>query len=422
MLSEFQSSKEYPEGTAVSMGHVWGLVEGGKYDAAAELLQQAYMFSYQAHKSVSANLLQMARQMCSELSKFDAELAWHRQACEEVGKRKIEQVQRLQSALSLAHRLSELDTQQIPVTSYPPAFHLLEEESIENRLMMSQSLKASANGNTQSGIAVKQPTIPWLDQASNHANRLEVYCLGAFQVYRNDEPLTNWQGRKGTAIFKYLLMNRGRQIGKETLMRSFWPDADDEAQRNNLNVAIYNMRQALRNGDPNFSYVIYENDCYFFNPDLYVWVDFEEFLKAYKAGQRYEQSGDYPAAIREYVAAESLYQGPFLPDDCYDDWIERTRLSLQSAYQGLLNYLSKYYLEQGNYAACIAACTKLIAVDGCDEEAYRRLMCCYSRQGQVNLALREYDRCFRSLKFDLEIEPSPETQALYQSIKQGEPV
>lgn len=415
MLSEIRSSGVYPEVSAVSMEDVWNLVENGEYMAAAELLQQAHRFSRQTHKSVAANLLKMAQQMCTELSKFHAEIEWHRQASEEVGKRKAEETQRLQSMLSLAHRLAELDSQEIPVAPYPPAFHILDEAP--EKLPVT-----SANGSARPEAATRQPTIPWLPEASNLTNRLKVYSLGTFQVYRNDEPLTGWQGRKGATIFKYLLMNRGRQIRKETLMELFWPDSDEESQRNNLNVAIYNVRQTLKNGDPNFSYVIYENDCYFLSPDLNIWVDYEEFLKAYKAGQRYEQAGDQAAAVREYVAAESLYQGSFLPDDSYDDWIERLRLSLQSAYHGLLNYLSKYYLEQNNAAACVAVCAKMLTVDACDEEAYRRLMRCYSRQGQVNLALREYDRCIRSLKFDLEIEPSAETQELYQRIKKGEQV
>ncbi len=409
-------SSEFPEAEAVSMELVWSLIEQGEYETAAELLHRAYRFSRQVQKSVSANLLKMAQQMCSELSKFHTEIEWHRQACEAVTQRKIEETQRLQSMLSLAHRLAELDSQEIPVAPYPPAFQILD-ESAAVEVQVVKPIQTSTNGKS----ALKQPTIPWLAQTATHANRLKVYSLGTFQVYRNDEALANWQGRKGATIFKYLLMNRGRQIRKETLMELFWPDSDEEAQRNNLNVAIYNMRQTLKNG-ADFSYVIYDNDCYFLNPELYVWVDYEEFLKAYKAGQRYEQTGDQAAAVREYVAAESLYQGTFLPDDTYDDWIERSRLSLQSAYQGLLNYLSKYYLEQRNYAACVATCTKLVAVDACDEEAYRRMMRCYSRQGQVNLALREYDRCIRSLKFDLEIEPSAETQDLYRRIKAGEQV
>lgn len=415
MLSEIRSSGSHPEVNAVSMEHVWSLVENGEYQAAGELLQQAHRFSRQTHKSVAANLLKMAQQMCIELSKFHAEMEWHRQASEEVGKRKAEETHRLQSMLSLAHRLAELDSQEIPATPYPPAFHILD-ETVGVRPV------TNTNGKTRGEATTQQPAIPWLPESPNQANRLKVYSLGTFQVYRNDELLANWQGRKGATIFKYLLMNRGRPIRKETLMELFWPDADEESQRNNLNVAIYNVRQTLKNGDPNFSYVIYENDCYFLSPDLYIWADYEEFMKAYKAGQRYEQAGDQAAAVREYVAAESLYQGAFLPDDTYDDWIERSRQSLQSAYQDLLNTVSKYYLEQGNYAACIAACAKLVTVDACDEEAYRRLMRCYSRQGQVNLALREYDRCVRSLKFDLEIEPSPETQSLYQRIKKSEQV
>jgi DNA-binding SARP family transcriptional activator len=402
------------------MEYVWNLIAKGQYEAASELLQQAHVFSQQTHKSVSANLLKMAQQICLELTKFHAEMEWHRQAGEEISKRKKEETERLQSLLSLAHRFSELDSQEIPVTSSPAIFHVVDENPIVSVPdAVNKSTAINKIEQTEAGATGKRPSVPWVMSSGGHGNGLMVYCLGTFQVYRNDEPIESWQSRKGAAIFKYLLMNRGRQIRKSTLMELFWPNSDEEAQRNNLNVAIYNMRQTLRNGDPNFSYVVYENDCYYLNPDLHIWVDYDEFLKAYKNGQRYEQANDYASALREYVAAESLYQGSFLPDDSDDDWIERPRQSLQSAYQSLLCYLSKHYFENGNYAACIAACGKMLTVDMCDEEAHRRLMHCYSRQGQVNLALRQYDLCVKALKFDLEIEPSLETQELYQRIRAG---
>jgi DNA-binding SARP family transcriptional activator len=258
-------------------------------------------------------------------------------------------------------------------------------------------------------------------QKKEGVNRLVVYTLGCFQVYRNDEVVENWSSRKGAMIFKYLLLNRDTPIGKEMLMEQFWPDADEESQRNNLNVAVYSLRQALRNGDPTYSYVLFQNDCYLLNPDLDMWVDYEAFLACYKTGKRQQQLGNLSEALSHYKAAESLYQGDFLPDAPYEDWISPLRQTLQGAYISLLDFLSLHYLEQKDYPACITICNKMLAIDPSFEEAHCRLMRCYSRQGMAHLAQRQYDRCVRALE-ELEVPLMPETEALFARICAGERV
>jgi DNA-binding SARP family transcriptional activator len=55
-------------------------------------------------------------------------------------------------------------------------------------------------------------------------------------------------------------------------------------------------------------------------------------------------------------------------------------------------------------------------VDELAEELYRRLIMCYQRLDRKAEALSVYNRCKKTLSSALGIEPSPETQALYQKI------
>jgi DNA-binding SARP family transcriptional activator len=250
-----------------------------------------------------------------------------------------------------------------------------------------------------------------------------VYCLGTFEIYRNDiRLLENGYSRKGLLIFKYLLLNRGHPIRKEVLMDLLWPDSDEQAQRNNLNVAIYSLRQMFHNGDPDLSYILFQNDCYCFNSELEIWTDFEAFLKHYRAAQRLEAQQDLSLAVQEYQTAEMLYQGEFLPEDLYEEWLEPQRQLLRTAYLSTLSRLSSHYFEAEDYTPCISALNKTLEVDSCHEEAHCHLMRCYSRQKQPYLAQRQYDLCVKSLAAELAVDPLPETTALYQQIRAGEPV
>ncbi len=247
---------------------------------------------------------------------------------------------------------------------------------------------------------------------------LVVYCLGPFQAYLDDQLVESWPSGKGKAIFKYLVTHREIPTAKEVLMELFWPDADPDAARNNLNVAIYGLRQALRNGgSPTISHILFQDDAYLLNPDLKVWVDVEEFLERFNQARELEQEGDLQGAIREYFTAEALYQLEFLSEDRYDDWILTRRQRLQITYLSLLERLSRYHYENGDYAACITVCHKMLAIDSCREDAHRLLMHCYERQGQRYLALRQYHLCASCLQEELDVSPTPDTIALYEELR-----
>jgi DNA-binding SARP family transcriptional activator len=249
------------------------------------------------------------------------------------------------------------------------------------------------------------------------APSLAVHCFGPFRVYQDEHPVVEWPSSKGKAILKYLLAHRERPTAKEVLMELFWPGAHPDAARNNLNVAIYGLRQALRQARPSFSHILFESDCYSLNPELQIWVDAEEFARRLKAGHALEQQGNTAGAMREYHAAETLYRGEFLEEDRYEDWPQPQRQRFRDDYLGLLDRLSRWSFDQEDYAVCVTQCRKALGVDPCREEAHRRLMRCYDRQGQPYLALRQYHQCAEALERELEVTPSSASKELYERIR-----
>jgi DNA-binding SARP family transcriptional activator len=240
--------------------------------------------------------------------------------------------------------------------------------------------------------------------------------LGAFQLTIDGEPVKEWNSVRGLAVFKYLLAGHGRVVPREVLMETFWPGADPEAARNNLNVALHSLRQALRSITL-LPVVLFDNGKYSLNPDLQVWVDVEEFEQHLKAGQILERVGKVADAIREYEAATSLYEGDLLADDPYEEWPVFEREHLRISYLDMLDRLSQIYFNQEQYLACIALCRRILERDNCREDAHRCLMRCYSRQGQRHLALRQYLSCVEALRAELDVDPEPTTTQLVERIR-----
>ncbi len=250
---------------------------------------------------------------------------------------------------------------------------------------------------------------------------LTAHLLGKFRVAINDRPVENWPSGRGRAVFKYLSVHHDQPAPREVLMDVFWRSATPSAARNNLNAALHRTRQSLR-AVTDSPIILFEEGAYCLNPDMRLWLDVEEFERRVQAGRRLEARNQLAAAVAEYEVAESLYQGDFLEEDPYEDWLLPRRESLKDTYLLILDRLSYYCLEGERYTTCIHLCQKILAKDDCREDAHRRLMRCYSRQGQRNLALHQYQLCVEALKRMLGISPTQETMALYHQIRKGEAV
>jgi len=245
-----------------------------------------------------------------------------------------------------------------------------------------------------------------------------VHMLGSFSMTIEDL-IVKLPVSRGRSIFKYLLLHHKQSMPREVLMDIFWPDAEPEAARNNLNVALYNLRRALRTFT-DLPVIVFEAGTHGLAPNLQVWLDLEEFERCVKAGRQLEARGQLTAAVAEYEAALSLYQGDFLEQTPYEDWTVLERERLRIAYLDTLDRLSQIYFNQERYAACITICQLTLNHDPCQEDAHCLLMRCYCRQGQYHLALRQYQLCVTALRAELEVDPALETRQLYDQIRSHE--
>ena len=249
---------------------------------------------------------------------------------------------------------------------------------------------------------------------------ITAHLLGDLRVAFQDRPVEMWSSGRGRAVFEYLVVNHHSKVRRERLMSMFWPEVSADAARNSLNVAIHGLRQSLRPAVGDTAVVIYQDQAYFIDPGLDIWVDIEVFEEQLKAAHQHLVSGELVEAAEAFEAATWLYQGEFLADDPYEDWTIVTREHLRLCYLDALDRLGALRLNSGDYPGCVAVCLKLLACDDCREDAHCRLMRCYSRQGQVQLALRQYRSCVAALRTELDVAPAPATTELFDCLRRRE--
>ena len=281
--------------------------------------------------------------------------------------------------------------------------------------------RAAPEGASPRHAAPRRTTRGRVSHAVHAQAEVAVHLLGPMSVIIDDVPVEEWSSTRTRSLFGYLLTHRQPWPAREALMEAFWPEKSPKASRNSLNVAIHGLRSVLREAK-DVPVIIYSGGTYRLHPDVHLWLDVEEFDKLVERGRLHEDVGETDQATATYDFATGLYRGEFLADDPYDDWAALIRERLRLGYLDTLGRLSNLHFNAWRYAASANLCQRIIEQDPCREDAYRRLMRCYSRQGQPHLALIQYRKCVRTLESELGVEPDLATVELHNQIRSHESV
>jgi len=250
--------------------------------------------------------------------------------------------------------------------------------------------------------------------------QIEAFFLGSFRVLLNDQLIENWPGKKGKSIFAYLLLNHKKKIFRDVLMDIFWQKSSPDSARNCLNVTIHSLRRVLEDVYPKSEFILFKDECYYFNPEIDISLDVDEFRKTWRKAQSIEHNSGLLSTVIEYERAAEMYKGEFLEDEIYDGWSSLDRENLKEIYLVILDKISEFYMANHKYLEAIRLCETILEKDNCREDIYRRLMVSYFHVGQRSNALKLFHKCTKVLKYELEVKPTASTIELYRKIKESQ--
>jgi len=240
-----------------------------------------------------------------------------------------------------------------------------------------------------------------------------IHLFGEFSIQDKQGNPLKLTIRKAQLLLAYLLLNPGQLKPRERLVDLFWPDSDEAKAERSLNQTLYVIRNLLEpKGTPKGTYIITKQRAVQFNLDSDFWVDIHEFETLIKAGDY--QSGDEKVNVLEQ--ALTLYSGDLI-EGSYDDWCLEARESFRTLYLNALKGLVEQHIADNNFSAALNHATQSLAKDPYQEETYRQLMFLHNANGDRAAALNQYQELEKMLTEELDIEPLPETTALYEEIK-----
>lgn len=246
--------------------------------------------------------------------------------------------------------------------------------------------------------------------------RLSLSLLGSFQVTLDGEPVTGFESDRVRALLAYLAVEADRPHRRDALAGLLWPGWPNRSALTNLRNALSNLRKAIGDRESASPALLVNRETLQFNPAGDSWVDVQTF--------RALTAADQPAARVEDGIA--LYRGSFLDgfglEDSapFEDWAQVVREQLQRQCLAALVQLAEHYEQHGDLAKACQYAWNQIDLAPWQEETHRRLMRLLALSGQRGAALAQYETCRHVLKQELGVEPSPETVALYERIRDGE--
>jgi DNA-binding SARP family transcriptional activator len=231
---------------------------------------------------------------------------------------------------------------------------------------------------------------------------LEVHLLGQFDVRRGQEAV-EIPSRPAQSLLAYLILSAGTSHRREKLAGLLWPDANEENARSNLRHALWRLRKAIGG-----EHLDADKISISFDKESEYWLD----AALMERGDGAERSSE------ELLKIVTNYGGELLPG-FYDDWVILERERYRSLFKGKIQALLNRLVEEQKWAHVLEWGERWLALGQVPEPAYRALMIAYSGLGDAAGMAAVYKRCIQALQAELGVEPSEETVALYEQLKEG---
>lgn len=240
---------------------------------------------------------------------------------------------------------------------------------------------------------------------------IKIFTLGQFQIVHEGRPLV--LPERPLQLLRTIIALGGDKVKVEYLCQHLWLEADGDMAYQALEVTLHRLRKLLGSSDS----ILLQAGHLSLNPRL-CWLDvwtLERLLG--RLGEALAAPASDHALAQLYGRVIRLYKAPFLmqESDCPTVIGLRERLSTKFCRQ--MAALGQFWEQTGRWDKAEDCYTHALAAECAAELLYQRLMLCYHRQGRHAEAALLYERCRHALLHQAGIGPSPQTEAIYLSLR-----
>lgn len=258
---------------------------------------------------------------------------------------------------------------------------------------------------------------------------LELKLFGSFEILLDGNALSAQGTEKMRALLAYLALESTQPHSREHLAGLLWPDQPEKQAQHNFRQALSTLRKLLRDDENLQPFILLIGDSIQFNPQAVRIVDVDTFdnnlNEAFKYYSRRTNPGRVNLPLLKYALEQ--YRGPFLAQfglaesSAFDEWtiLQRERCN-QRAIQALA-LLADYHERREEFLLARQTAEKLVELAPWDETAHLQVVRLLAQDGQWSLAQARYQSLRRQLQEQMGLEPSAETNALFEEMRHQQP-
>jgi SARP family transcriptional regulator, regulator of embCAB operon len=220
-------------------------------------------------------------------------------------------------------------------------------------------------------------------------------------------------GRQGRLLLAYLVVNRHRQVPRDTVAEALWLEPDPAAVDARLNPLLSKLRRVFGADTLEGRATLRLN-----LPDA--WVDLEAAVEAIHRAESAVAQQDWTRAWGPALTALFVSERDFLAAEDAP-WIDDVRNQLTLLRLRALECYAAAGLGIGGteLAATVRAGRQLVRLAPLRESGYRYLMDALAAQHNIAEALHVYSQLSDCLRDQLGVSPSPATRELHQRLLQA---
>ncbi|HVF51730.1 MAG TPA: BTAD domain-containing putative transcriptional regulator [Pyrinomonadaceae bacterium] len=347
-------------------------------------------------------------------------------ACAQSARADAEMLEHLRRALDLAARYDYEYWLQREVARHPHLFsssdaaELLPPDIRETLPFASTAAAVAASQQTtaQATPAVAGSTLAAVVSVHPVAD-LTINMLGSVEIFRDPaRPLAAdaWTTKRARDILCFITSRRHRRASKDTIIDTFWEDADFDAVEKNFHPTISHVRKALNSNQPlKQNFLLYRDGDYLLNPDFSYRIDIEEFDRLVAEGETARRARDAETYVQAYEQAITLYRGDFM-QGCYDEWAAEQRSYYRGQYLRLLETLASTAQKAQDWARSLDLAQQILRDDQFREDVHCMMLRAHAALGNRVAVREQYETLRRILRKELGVEPAAETQRVYREL------
>ncbi len=249
---------------------------------------------------------------------------------------------------------------------------------------------------------------------------LRVQTLGGFHLWRAGREITKWPRRSARDMFIFLLHHTPHPVPSDMLMEALWPGASPIKAAQRLRRATSDLRHVLEPELPptlSSRYIRVKEGTYTLLLPEGSYVDVMEFERKIKEARSLVARGAAAQAQEQLEEALTIYQGDYLPEWPYVEWLLQRREHVRRQFGDATRLLARLYMHSQDVGRAIHYAQRALSVDPYDEEAIFILIHSYIAEGRAAKAALTYRSFEKRLQQDLGVSPGPHLLSLYKQIR-----